>query len=132
MGCHWSGPQGKPDRVTHQDLLTHIVRADFNLPDITSVDLERQIGRTKPNTACGPDWWRTQELRQLPKPALAMLAAIMNEMERTGSMPDPLMRGCTRPIPKQGYSAEPLSIRPITILSLVHRVWSSVRYHHMH
>eukprot|EP00971_Amphidinium_carterae_P333656 6468487-Amphidinium_carterae.1 len=32
---------------------------------------------------------------------------------------------------KTGYAADVLKLRPITILSLVHRVWSSVRFFHL-
>eukprot|EP00971_Amphidinium_carterae_P292446 5805327-Amphidinium_carterae.1 len=123
--------EGKADKALHPAILEHAVSAPFAIRPLNAEDIALQLAHTKVNTSCGPDWWRTPELRSLPKPALAMLANVFNLMELNGEMPAPLMKGWSRPIPKVGYTAEVLGIRPITILSLVHRVWSSIRFHHL-
>eukprot|EP00971_Amphidinium_carterae_P351237 6491995-Amphidinium_carterae.1 len=112
----WSGiHEGKADEALHPAILEHSVAAHFNIRPLNAEDIVKQLAHTKVNTSCGPDWWRTPELRSLPKPALAMLANVFNLMELKGEMPAPLMKGWTRPIPKMGYTADVLGIRPITI-----------------
>eukprot|EP00971_Amphidinium_carterae_P082483 1631212-Amphidinium_carterae.1 len=49
-------------------------------------------------------------------------------MERAQEMPAQLMAGWVRPIPKAGFVASSLKLRPITILPLTHRLWSGIRY----
>eukprot|EP00971_Amphidinium_carterae_P237081 4705380-Amphidinium_carterae.1 len=52
-------------------------------------------------------------------------------MEAVGKMPKALMRGWTCAIPKESNTATPEGIRPITILSLLHRTWAGIRYQHL-
>eukprot|EP00971_Amphidinium_carterae_P061582 1219176-Amphidinium_carterae.1 len=41
------------------------------------------------------------------------------------------MGGWVYPIAKTGHVADPSAVRPITVLSAIHRLWSSVRYQHL-
>eukprot|EP00971_Amphidinium_carterae_P135393 2682918-Amphidinium_carterae.1 len=119
---------GLPDLPVHPLIWSNVRRADCHLPLITAADIKEQLRRTSSSTACGPDWWRPKELKALPLAALASLACLFNVMEACQRMPAPMMRGWLRPIPKSGCSATPLAVRPISILSLLHRTWSGVRY----
>eukprot|EP00971_Amphidinium_carterae_P087263 1726776-Amphidinium_carterae.1 len=60
-----------------------------------------------------------------------MLAALYNEMEKRGQMASTLMTGWISPIPKDGHVASTASIRPITVLPVLHRAWSSIRFRHL-
>eukprot|EP00971_Amphidinium_carterae_P136332 2701005-Amphidinium_carterae.1 len=93
--------------------------------------LELTVKSAKAQAAAGPDWWRATELKSLPDVAHAMMACLYNAMEDKGSMVRPLRRGWQRPIPKSGHTASALAIRPITVLSQLHRNWSSIRYRHL-
>eukprot|EP00971_Amphidinium_carterae_P284916 5656236-Amphidinium_carterae.1 len=67
--------QGVADRPVHPDVWAHVVRAPCELPSMVAQDVSDQLARTKINTAAGPDWWRTSELRQLPAAAHSVLAS---------------------------------------------------------
>eukprot|EP00660_Eupelagonema_oceanica_P019407 gene19407-biopygen14683 len=55
-----------------------------------------------------------------------MLAEVFNGIERTGTWPKTLMRSLITLIPK-GEGAEPLQMRPISVMSAVCRLWASTR-----
>eukprot|EP00971_Amphidinium_carterae_P266114 5278823-Amphidinium_carterae.2 len=105
-----------------------IVRHPFHPPPITAAHLRTQLQATRRRAAHGPDWWRVAELQSLPDAALSMLAAALNLMESVGVMPRTLMQGWNYPIAKTTHVADPGSVRPITVLSAVHRLWSGARY----
>eukprot|EP00971_Amphidinium_carterae_P342183 6481404-Amphidinium_carterae.1 len=128
----WSNVStGQEDSEMLPDIFRAIVRAPCALQKITAADIKAQLTLARVSAAHGPDWWRTKELRALPDTALAMLAASLNCMEQCGVMPPALMRGWIRPVPKSGFNAEPGSVRPITVLSTIHRLWSGIRFRHL-
>eukprot|EP00971_Amphidinium_carterae_P284515 5648546-Amphidinium_carterae.2 len=122
---------GEEARPLHPDIDRNVRHARCTLGRITATDIEEQLKKVRKHSACGPDWWRPHEVRSLPRAALAMLAAIMNTMETEQLVPEPLQTGWIAPVPKLGSVSGALSIRPITLLSLIHRVWSGVRYTHL-
>eukprot|EP00971_Amphidinium_carterae_P174658 3462126-Amphidinium_carterae.1 len=52
-------------------------------------------------------------------------------MELAGEMPPQMMTGWVKPVPKDGCLASCQSIRPITLLSVLHRTWSGIRFAHL-
>eukprot|EP00971_Amphidinium_carterae_P063649 1259522-Amphidinium_carterae.1 len=85
----------------------------------------------KPRTAHSLDWWRPAELKRLPAPAFAMLANLFNVAERVGRLPHALQRGMIAAVSKGNPVVKPLGVRPICLLPLLHRVWSSSRFQDM-
>eukprot|EP00971_Amphidinium_carterae_P345895 6487087-Amphidinium_carterae.3 len=123
--------QGTADKPLHEDVLPNVKWAPCVLPLICAADVEQQLKKTRAGAAHGPDWWRVAELRRLPPAALAMLATLFNTMEAACKMPRALTRGWTCAVPKDANTATPEGIRPITILSLLHRTWAGIRYQHV-
>ena len=80
-------------------------------------------------TAPGPDSWRADELAQLPMAALNQLALIFEIMEERGQAPSPMVAGWLADLAKSEAPASPIAVRPISILSIVWRVYTSARAH---
>eukprot|EP00971_Amphidinium_carterae_P338889 6476435-Amphidinium_carterae.1 len=132
LDAHWANiSTGTVDNEVHPDVLRAIARQPWQRQLITAADVSYQFRSMKKASAHGPDWWRVKELCALPESAHAMLAALYNEMEKSGKMASVLMTGWISPIPKDGHVASTASIRPITVLSVLHRAWSSIRFRHL-
>ena len=57
---------------------------------------------------------------------LGWLVDLLREVERLGKWPTRLAEGYTALIPKEGPPG-PLNTRPLTVLSMVYRLWAGVR-----
>eukprot|EP00973_Karenia_brevis_P084880 11778566-Karenia_brevis.AAC.1 len=71
----------------------------------------------------GADGWSVEELKHLPDEFLDMLAMIFNEIERQGKWPRSLERALITLISK-GQGAKPEDLRPISVMSVVYRLWA--------
>ncbi|CAE8623234.1 unnamed protein product [Polarella glacialis] len=71
----------------------------------------------------GMDGWNVGELKLLPAPLLDLLAEMFNGIERSGKWPRPLECAMVSLISK-GAGCEPNDLRPITVMSVVYRVWA--------
>ena len=87
--------------------------------------LHKGLSRMKPS-ALGLDGWSLADLRSLPDRLLGWLADILREVERLGKWPTRLVERYTALIPKEGPPG-PLNTRPLTVLSMVYRLWAGVR-----
>ena len=96
------------------------------LPAITERALYKAVRATCGNTAGGPDGWKADEMRSLPRFLIGKLAALLNLVEATGRWPEAVRNGTVALLPKEG-GREVGQERPITILPLVYRVWAKVR-----
>ena len=74
----------------------------------------------------GLDGWSLADSRSLPDKLLGRPADLLREVERLGKSPARLAEGYTALIPKEGPPG-PLNTRPLTVLSMVHRLWAGVR-----
>ena len=95
-------------------------------PALDGAMLATTARRMKCGAAPGQDGWRVAELRALPPPLLDKLAEALNEVERTGKWPTTVARATVALLPK-GEGPEPLQQRPITITSVVYRLWAATR-----
>jgi hypothetical protein len=85
------------------------------------------------NNAAGLDQWAASDLKILLNwhPELFDdLAEILNVIEDCGRWPDAMVQGFVSLIPKDASDPEPTptSLRPITILSAVYRLWARSRF----
>ena len=87
--------------------------------------LRRALMRMHPS-ALGLDGWSLEDLRALPDQLLEWLADLLREVERQGRWPLRLAEGYTALIPKEGPPG-PLNTRPLTVLSMVYRLWAGIR-----
>ena len=76
--------------------------------------------------ACGLDAWTVAELKKLPFWWWERLANMLDLTEQGAPRPEPLLTGCLSFIDK-GAGAAALDQLPLTILSLVYRLWASIR-----
>lgn len=81
---------------------------------------------TKSSQTAGPDGWTWKGLQALPPVFLDRLADIFQKIENTGKWPSPLLEAVVTLIPK-GEGSSPLKQRPITVTSVVYRLWSRCR-----
>eukprot|EP00972_Heterocapsa_arctica_P083352 12282713-Heterocapsa_arctica.AAC.1 len=84
-------------------------------------------------SACGLDQWRPESVKALAQwfPSLFdSLADILNIVELTGEWPTDLASGYTALVPKDGEIPEPkpTDYRPITVLSIIYRLWARYRF----
>ena len=77
-------------------------------------------------SAMGLDGWSLQDLRALPNPVLHWLAQLLTLIEEMGRWPTVLAQGYTSLIPKPREEG-PLGTRPLTVLSMVYRLWAGTR-----
>ena len=96
------------------------------LSPITAADLSDRA-RWRGGTH-GLDGWRYRELRLLPYSIWELLATFLNALEAD---PDPtwpraLSWGSIPLLPKEGPPG-PLNLRPLTILSVIYRIWAGIR-----
>ena len=104
------------------------------LPAHSAMRLDRLDGcmllqtlmRMANKSAPGADGWRVKELKSLPIQLLDRLAEIFNIVEDTGNWPDSFLLGMVSLISK-GEGTAPLSLRPITVMSAVYRLWAATR-----
>eukprot|EP00660_Eupelagonema_oceanica_P019456 gene19456-biopygen3601 len=98
----------------------------MEVADITAQQLRDALKRMGKHQAAGMEGWRPAELKKLPVPLLELLAGLFNVIEKTGAWPAALQRSLITLIPK-GEGAEPLRMRPISVMSSVYRLWAGVR-----
>ena len=87
--------------------------------------LHKGLSRMKPS-ALAQDGWSLADPRSFPDRLLGWLADLLREVERLGKWPTRLAEGYTALITKEGPPG-PLNTRPLTVLSMVYRLWAGVR-----
>eukprot|EP00438_Fugacium_kawagutii_P034778 Skav236242 [mRNA] locus=scaffold829:291628:296460:- [translate_table: standard] len=85
----------------------------------------KAIMDTKSTSARGLDGWFVDELKQLPAAAYAQLASLFTRATGNGFSHDD-MTIITLPIGKTESPTGPSQVRPISLLSMLYRVWAKV------
>ena len=93
----------------------------FDLPRITGRDLQEVAGATK-SAAGGLDGWAWNEVKDLPLPWFS---------GSTGDWPQGLLDAYIAMIPKADGDSTPLGQRPLSVLTVVSRLWASLRLGHL-
>ena len=83
------------------------------------------IKSLKPGTSRGVCGWSSEELKMLTDPMLLDLMAIFHRIADVG-MPSHLMWAKTVPLAKEKEVFSPSKTRPITVISLLYRLWGKV------
>ena len=86
---------------------------------------EQAIKQMNPKTARGIDSWTVDELRSLPTPAIKSLSQIFHRFQGH-PFPKRWLVAITIPLGKEIGAHLPAKTRPITVLSLLYRLWSKV------
>ena len=102
------------------------------LPTLDATEL-RKVNLKKAHAASGVDGWGPHELGALPIAAFQALVDLCTQVEKVGKWPRPLLYGQIVGLPKPGKVKEGhIRVRPICVLPILIRSWSSLRYKHLH
>ena len=85
------------------------------------------LSRAKKSTAGELDGWAWNEVKALPLPWFSGLAILLELVESTGTWPQGLLDAYIAMIPKADGDSTLLGQRPLSVLSIVHRIWASAR-----
>ena len=107
----------------------HLIPAlpQFSLQPLSAKRLRAVLNKMSSHSAAGLDNWEVRTLKALPDQLLDALCVLYDTIESTGIWPTPLTAGYLCLIPKPDSDGSPASLRPLSILSVVYRLWASTR-----
>ena len=118
----WAGLFGRSS--LHESRSPSATRPTLNVTGpITEDEIKRAIKTTKPSTAPGPDGRRREDVSAL---SLERLGWAYNTILLLKDVPQSWARGRTTLIPKNPEAKEPGDFRPITITSLLLRIYHKI------
>lgn len=98
------------------------------MPPLTPEQWLRAVKRKKSTSAVGPDGVSKQDLLNMPPPLVTKLVDQINDIEHgRKEWPQAAMVGLISAIEKHSAAATPAEYRPITVLSMIYRTYSSIR-----
>ena len=83
------------------------------------------VQHKKATTAAGLDGVTLHDLKSMPRAACQNFVAMFHHAERTGDWPSQVIAGRVTCLAKTAQPADPLDFRPITVLGLLYRCWST-------
>ncbi|CAK9057937.1 unnamed protein product [Durusdinium trenchii] len=101
--------------------------ADMTLDPITLAQWRKAVQMKKKRSATGPDGISRLDLLQLPDGLTQELIDICHFAERCGRWPTQALVGIITALAKVPGASRVQQFRPITVLSMVYRVWSTIR-----
>ena len=96
-------------------------------PEITPAQWRKAVSAKKASSAAGLDGISRQDLMLIPDDLLQHVLAIYAHAEATGVWPTQAMQAVISALEKRPDATRVEHYRPITIISLVYRVWSGIR-----
>ena len=123
-------PVVTPDQFL--DFVGHLLPQEpyLDLPRITGRDLQ-EVARAKKSTDGGLNGWAWNEIKALPLPWFSGLAVLLELVETSGTWPQGLLDACIAMIPKVDGDSTTLGQRPLSVLTVVYRLWASLRLGHL-
>ena len=85
------------------------------------------IRRKKKSAAVGPDGWSREDLLALPDDLTQGVLQVLTAAEAGSPWPQSIMTGLIHSLQKTATASQVGHYRPITLCSLIYRVWSSIR-----
>ena len=121
-----------PDRwdIFVQRLTTEVPKPDLqlSLEPMTSEQWIRAVRGKKARTATGPDGVSRVDLLRMPMPLRENLVGIVDQIDQgLADWPSPLLAGHITSVEKSEQACAPKDFRPITVLTLPYRTWSTIR-----
>ena len=104
-----------------------VPRAQWQFRSWTSSLFKMALKNKKATDATGPDGISRSDLMQLPQSVVDNIVKGFECIEQSHSWPSQVATGFVSALEKQPGSLQVGSFRPITIYSLLYRIWSSVR-----
>ena len=103
----------------------HLPRQSFSWPSLDPDDFKRILRHKKKRTSPGFDGVTLTDLHRMPGPALRAFCDMFEASESHGSWPEQLVQGKVVSLAKVAAPKSPNDFRPITVFSLLYRIWSS-------
>ena len=102
-----------------------VPEADF--PDITPDLWRTEVRRRKASSAAGLDGITRQDLLLMPDDLLHLILDVYRHAEFCGEWPEQATQAVISALEKRPNASRVEHYRPITIMNLVYRIWSSIR-----
>ena len=100
----------------------------LQLPPITTEQWIKAVRAKKAKTATGPDGVSRMDLLRMPPSLCSALVGRINMIDQgVHQWPAPLLVGHITSVEKSENACAPKDFRPITVLTLPYRTWSSIR-----
>ena len=94
--------------------------------DISLEEVQRALRKIQVDKARGPDSWSPWDLKTLPRPFQIALTSLFNLFVECTDWPSSLTAATVAMLSKQDGAFQIEHTRPITVLSMIYRVWSRV------
>lgn len=129
--ARWDKHREIPD--DHWDVLVGFIKTAFS-PDklmqcepITRKEWDAELHKKPKHAATGMDGVSVQDLRNMPDSLVEELLCLFDQIETTGDWPEQLVHGAIHSLQKVPNACRVSQFRPITILPVAYRMWSSIR-----
>ena len=109
----------------------YLPRLELQWPKLEPEMLKHTAGRMKVKAARGTDGVARSDVINLPEYLLSPLTDLLREVETGADWPQQLAHGLVISTAKTVSAHEPKDYRPITVLPVPYRLWSSLRTRHM-
>eukprot|EP00435_Cladocopium_sp_Y103_P055048 s1564_g18.t1 len=107
----------------------HLPQSAYQWPSLDAPKLQAAIASKKSKTTGGLDGVSLQDIKRLPLGALQNFCAMYSTAEMTGEWPVQVVSGRVSSLAKVSTPSSALDFRPITVLGLLYRCWSSYHAH---
>lgn len=97
----------------------------FFWPTMTPADMAQIIRTKRKRTSPGLDGVSLVDLQSMPERVLRAFCRMYGDIESTGCWPEQLVKGKVVSLAKVPNPSSPADFRPITVFSILYRVWSS-------
>ena len=84
------------------------------------------IGRSKHARARGPDNWSNEDLKNLDQELVRELVVLFNGFQDGGDWPSSIKVATVSLLPKEDAVTSLDQTRPVTVLSVVYRLWAKI------
>ena len=105
----------------------HVQIPEMVWQPLTLDSWKQALRSKKPNCAAGPDGLSRADLLAFPDSLTCRLLDLCHTAETSGRWPTQLLEGIVTSLEKVPGASSVSEYRPICVLSLVYRIWSSVR-----
>ena len=113
---------GTPSYNLHSGICLQVVSF---WPTMTPADMAQIIRTKRKRTSPGLDGVSLVDLQSMPERVLRAFCRMYGDIESTGCWPEQLVKGKVVSLAKVPNPSSPADFRPITVFSILYRVWSS-------
>ena len=110
---------------------THLPSMQFHWEPMQPADIRTILKTKKKNTSHGFDGVKLHDLKCMPNTVLTAFCRMFQQSESCGSWPSQLIDGKVVSLAKVPMPGSPADFRPITVFSILYRVWSSFHSKHV-